>query len=73
MTVMPGTYFAKNKTIKGDKISYEYDLVLDGEVIGTVKTRAEAQRWWKRTLADMQRIERTMLRQAKNRRYAIQL
>jgi len=73
MTVAPGTYFAKNKTIKGDKIAYEYDLVLDGEVIETVKTRAEAQRWWKRTMADMQRIERTMLRQAKNRRYAIQL
>lgn len=55
MTVMPGTYFSKNKRIVGDKITYEYDLVLDGEVIETVKTRAEAQRWWKRTMADLKR------------------
>lgn len=73
MTVAPGTYFAKNKTIKGDKIAYEYDLVLDGEVIETVKTRAEAQRWWKRTMADLKRMEIAITREVKARRYAAQL
>lgn len=73
MTVMPGTYFAKNKTIKGDKITYTYDLVLDGEVIETVNTRAEAQRWWKRTMADLKRMEIAMTREVKARRYALSL
>jgi hypothetical protein len=73
MTVMPGTYFAKNKRIIGDKIAYEYDLVLDGTVIETVKTRAEAQRWWKRTMADLKRMEISMLREAKARKYALHI
>lgn len=73
MTVLPGTYFAKNKRIVGDKIAYEYDLVLDGTVIETVKTRAEAQRWWKRTMADLKRMEVSMLREAKARRYALHI
>lgn len=73
MTVLPGTYFAKNKRIIGDRIAYEYDLVLDGTVIETVKTRAEAQRWWKRTMADLKRIEIAMTREVKARRYALNL
>lgn len=73
MTVMPGTYFAKNKRIVGDKIVYEYDLVLDGTVIDTVKTRAEAQRWWKRTMSDLKRMEISMLREAKARKYALHI
>lgn len=73
MAVMPGTYFAKNKRIVGDQIAYEYDLVLDGTVIDTVKTRAEAQRWWKRTMADLKRMETAILREAKARRYALNI
>lgn len=71
--MLPGTYYAKNKRIVGDKIAYEYDLVLDGTVIETVKTRAEATRWWKRTMADLKRMEIAMTREAKGRRYAINI
>jgi limonene-1,2-epoxide hydrolase len=67
MTMAPGTYFAK------DRYTGEYQLVLDGEVIETVKTRKEARKWWERTMADLKRMEIAILREAKARRYALNL
>jgi hypothetical protein len=48
MTIAPGTYFAK------DRYTGEYQLVRDGEVVGVVKTRKEATKWWDRE----QRVEK---------------
>ena len=73
MTMMPGTYYCKDKSIVGDRVTVSYSLVLDGEVVGTVKTRKEAQRWFDRTMADLKRMEISMLREAKARRYALHI
>ena len=64
MSMMPGTYFAK------DRYTGEYRLVLDGEVVGVVKTRKEATKWWTRTMADLKRMEIAMTREVKGRHYA---
>ena len=69
----PAAHFYKEKTIKGDRISYEYNLVLDGGIVGVVKTRAEATKWWKRTMADLKRMEIAITREVKARRYALRL
>lgn len=66
-------HYSKEKTIVGDRISYTYNLVLDGEVVGTAKTRKEAQKWWERTMADLKRMEIAMVREVKGRHYALNL
>ena len=48
-------------------------IVLDGGIVGVVKTRAEATKWWKRTMADLKRMEIAITREVKARRYALHL
>jgi hypothetical protein len=66
-------YYYKEKHIAGDRITYTYNCVLDGTVVETVKTRKQAQAWWERTMRDLKRMETTMVREVKGRRYALHI
>ena len=66
----PAAHYFKDKRIVGDRVTYTYNCVLDGTVVETVKTRAQAQKWWERTVADLKRMEIAMTREVKGRHYA---
>lgn len=49
------TYYFKDKHILGDKITYTYVLVQDGKRIGVVRSKKEAEAWFR---AQPNRLER---------------
>jgi hypothetical protein len=64
MTFTPGTYFFK------DKYSKAYVLVIDGEKVGEVATRKEANKWWEREQRKEVLQVRAMSRAVRGRHYA---
>lgn len=63
MSFTPGTYYFK------DKYSKTYVLVLDGEKVGEVATRKEANKWWEREQRKEVLLVRAISRAVRGRHY----